>query len=150
MGILQQRLFPQEQPEQAHRQGLGGALGLAFGVQLEVFEVVPAVDDEKVRLAIAGSGVFVEACAAADHLPELHTAEDRLGEHERLNGGDVDTGIEHVDRNGNAWHILELEVVKYVLGTLHVAVDDFGQTTALIVGKELVEALVQALWRGRG
>ena len=145
VGNLQQGLFLQEQPEQAHRQGLGGALGLAFGVQLEVFEVVPAVDDKKVRLAVAGSRVLVEAGAAADHLPELDAAEDRPGEHERANGGHVDAGIEHVDRDGNARHVLELEVVKCFFGTLHVTVDNFGQTAALIVGKQPVEALVQAL-----
>ncbi len=134
----------QAQTEQADGQRLGDGAGAAVLVDLEVVEVVPVVDDQEVGLLLRRSErIGPGAGAAAEHLPELDLAEDRLGEDEVADGGNVDAGVEHVHGDGDAGEVLVLEIVEGLLGALHLAVDDLGEAAALEVRVEAVEALVE-------
>src|SRR4051794_20415792 len=97
-------------------------INLAIRVELEVGEVLPVVDDQEVFLDLASKAIHMETSPTPDHLPELDFTEDWFGKYKILNCRHVNTGIEHVHRNGYAWHRLELEVVQRRVGTFHMTV----------------------------
>src|SRR5258708_4694873 len=71
----------------------------AFRRELEVVEVVPAVDNLEDILLRAPRLDFVrlqQAGAATDHLPEFRVTEDRLCEDKIDDFPHVDAGIQHV------------------------------------------------------
>ena len=84
------------QAEQTHWQWQLRFEFFAFWVELEVFEVVPAVEDQEhilfkaPRLEFAG---FQQARAAPDHLPKLGVGIDWLGEHKVDDFTYINTGV---------------------------------------------------------
>ena len=82
------------------------------GLELEVGEVLPVVNDQKILLDIASDFVSVQTCAASNHLPEFDPTEYRLGENEVLDRGYINTCIEHIYRDSYTRHGLVLEVVQ--------------------------------------
>ena len=111
-------------PEEANWSRDGNLRIPASGVHVKVAEVAPAIDDQKaVLLRAPGLALYrvVEqnTCTAADHLPELHVGVDRLGEHEIHYLVNVDACIEHVNRDGNARHVLVLELVQQSTLAVH-------------------------------
>ena len=103
LGLLERRLGELEaglEDQLRQRLRLLGLDGLVTLV--EELEVLPVVEDQEVRLVLAGSEqVLAEPGAAADHLPELDVGVDRLGEDEVDDLGHVDAGVEHVHRDGD-------------------------------------------------
>ena len=101
--------------DQANRKRNLGLGFFAFGRELEVVEVVPAVDNLKDILLGAPGFNFVllqQTRAATDHLPELRVGEDRFGEDEIDDLADVNAGIEHIHADGNAGHVTAGELVE--------------------------------------
>ena len=89
--------------EQAGAEGFGGGGGFGAALTEKEFEVLAKVENPEALLIAAGSEeVFAGAGAAPHHLPELGARTHRLEEHQIDNLGDVDAGIEHVHRNGDA------------------------------------------------
>jgi hypothetical protein len=72
-------------------------IGFALWVQLEIREVIPAVNNEKVFLNVARARVRKEPSPPPYHLPELHPTEHGLGKHQGLNGRNVHASVEHVN-----------------------------------------------------
>ncbi len=133
----------QTQPEQTGRERLRYRASASILVYLEIIEIVPVIDDQEVGLLFAALGIGPGAGAATEHLPELHLAEDRLGEDEIAQGRHVDAGVEHVHGNGDPREVLVLEIVEAFLGPLHLAVNHLGKSTPLQVRIETIEALVE-------
>ena len=133
----------QPEPKDAGRQRFDGlAIPTFFRVDLPIGEVVPMVDDQEVFLLLARDGVGPCPRSSADHLPELDLTENRLGKDQITDRGDVDSGIKHVDGDRNSGKVAILEVVQRLLSTLHVTINDLGQSAPLQIGIEPIEALV--------
>src|SRR4051794_7702138 len=68
----------------------------------EVLEVLAEVEDLELILVLARpEEILSQPCASADHLPELGLRANELEEDEVHDFGYVDSGIEHVDREGD-------------------------------------------------
>ena len=105
--------------------GICGLGSLPFGRELEVIEIVPAVDDlEDILFGAPGLDFvrFQQAGAATDHLPKLGVAEDGLGEDEIDDLPHVNAGIQHVHADGNAGHIVAGELIEQAALTIDAGV----------------------------
>lgn len=98
VGVLGREELPfrESQTKQAHWQGLARMVGLALGLELEIGEVLPVIDDQEVLLHRSAGWVGVLASAPPDHLPELNLAEYRLGKDQILDCRNIHAGVEHV------------------------------------------------------
>ena len=107
--------------ERLLRRALGGGQILA-----EELEVAAEVEDEEILFVVA---VPVEAraqtCSTPDHLPELRLRPHRLEEDEVGDLGHVDAGVEHVDADGDLWHLVRFaEFLDEVVGVRDPVRDD--------------------------
>ena len=81
----------------------------ALWILAEEVEIEAEVEDAEVLLVVAGTEQFrTESRAASDHLPELDLRVDRLEEDQVRYLGNVDAGVEHVDRDGNVRRVVLL------------------------------------------
>ena len=115
---------------------LGGGHVLA-----EVLEVLAEVEDVEVGLVVAGAEqVGAEPGPAPDHLPELGPGAHELEEHQVDALGDVDAGVEHVDRDGDMGGLVgHREVVDEALGVFHLVGDHPGEVAGVesrVIGDE--------------
>src|ERR1700730_7751463 len=79
--------------------------------------------------------VLLQTRTAADHLPEFDGRPYRLCEDQVQDFGNVDAGVEHVDRNRNGKVVvsaLAFEVVDELLGSRVVIVDDLTKAPAIL------------------
>ena len=83
---------------------LYGALNRSFNTfpsYPEKGEVVAKVEDKEFLLVFAIQEAGAQACASADHLPELGLAEYPLEEDKIDNFRHVDAGIQHIHGNSD-------------------------------------------------
>ena len=78
---------------------------------------------------------------APDHLPKLDVRVDWLCKHEVHHFADVDAGIQHVHRNGNARHVVVLELVEQPALAVYTGVlrYEHAREPPPVLGIELVE-----------
>ena len=89
--------------------------------------------------------IRAEAGAPAHHLPELGAGAHRFEEHQVDDFGNVDAGIEHVDRDRN--HQIATGICKLInqaLGVLHLVVDQPG-SLARQVGVVVIKTILNEL-----
>ena len=100
----------------------------------EEVEVEAEVEDSEVLLVVPGSEQIVaQSRAAPDHLPELDARVDRLEEDQVRNLGNVDAGIEHIDRDRDVGRLVLLrEIIEQALRILGVIVDDAGKMPGVL------------------
>jgi hypothetical protein len=113
---------------------LGWAGSVRDVLLIEELEVAPVIEDQELGLVLARpEQIAAQPGAAPDHLPELHVGPDRLGEHQVDDLGDVDAGVEHVDRDRDRQIVGRvLEVGDEVLGARLVVVDDLAEGRAVL------------------
>ena len=143
-GQLLVQLADQLQPgvEQALAQRLTQrALG-GGDVLAEVLQVLAVVEDAEVLLVLGRpEQVRTQARASAEHLPEFGLRAHQLEEDQVHDLGDVDSGVEHVHRDGDVRRlVLGREVVDQALRVLGLECDH-ARELALVVRVVGVEAL---------
>ena len=89
-----------------------------LGVLTEELEVAAPVEDEEALLVgmrpvegVEHAQPLAQACAAADHLPELDLRAHLLEEHQVHDLRHVDASVHHVHRHGDHRQGLQLELV---------------------------------------
>jgi hypothetical protein len=103
------------------------------GVMVEELEVLAPVEDVEELLVLTWTKqVGAQAGAATEHLPELGFGPHQLEEHEVGDLGDVDAGVEHVDRDGDVRDSLrDLELLDQVIGLLDLVGDGPGELASV-------------------
>ena len=128
------------------QQGFAAGVFRLLILLLEEIEVAVVVEDQKLGFVFTGAKqVGAQARAAANHLPELDPGFDRLGEHQVDHFRDVDAGIEHVHRDGDAEVVIRF--FEFLDQGVHVrdgVVDDLADLGA-VLRVELAEELFQVL-----
>ena len=104
------------------------------------------VEYEELGLVLArAEQVRAQTSATADHLPELDPGFDRLGEDQIDHFRHVDTGVEHVHRDGDTEVVLRLlELLDQRIHMRNFVVDDLADLGA-VLRVELAEQLFQML-----
>src|SRR6266436_6330168 len=92
------------------------------------------VEDSEFRfVATRAKELLAPTCAPPDHLPKFNLGFYGFGEDKIDDLRHVDTGVEHVDRNGDRQFVTRiLELVYQCLGARLIVVDDLAEPAPIL------------------
>ena len=104
---------------------IGGWFSL---VHPEEFEIPAEIKDIEFVFILTVHKSRAEPCPTADHLPELRLAHHLLEEHKIQNLRYINTGIQHIDRNGNLREFPRIaELINRTLRIIDPVINYFGK-----------------------